>query len=384
MFPTLEYDAYFNHASISPMSTGVHAATTAALDTYSRRGAAAWMTFREQRDRLRKSLAELIGAEAADVGLVPSTSQGVVHLAFSLPWKRGDRVILFDGEFPANVTPWQGAAETFGLELTFLSASDFATEDGERRLRDTLAERSARLVAVSAVQFQTGLRMPLDTIGRVAHEFGAEVFVDAIQAVGVVPLDVARTPIDYLVAGSHKWLMGPEGAGFAWIHPDRMHAIEPRLASWLSHEDGARFLFEGAGHLRYDRPIRKRADFLEIGAQNTFGFAGLEAAIEPITQIGVDAIHEHVNSILDDLEAGLLELGFESERSSDPQRRSGILSVIPPAPWPLRSLFDHLVERRIGCAIPDGRLRFSPHWPNDRGQCEKILSALGDFDPTGS
>ena len=219
--------------------------------------------------------------------------------------------------------------------------------------------------------------MPLREIAALCHRHGAEVCVDAIQAVGVVPLDVAAHGVDYLAAGSHKWLMGLEGAGFLYVRPDRVAALRPNVAGWLSHEDSATFLFEGAGHLRYDRLIRQRVDFLEFGAMNTVGFAALEAAVDILLELGVPQIFAHVSDFLDRLEQGVVQLGFSSVRSADVGQRSGILSVLPPAGGPpLGELCARLGAGGVACTTPDGLLRFAPHWPNDAKQVELVLEAV--------
>ena len=379
-FPDLAHLAYFNHAAIAPPSTRVQAAIGNALEDYSKLGAAAWPMYRDQRDRLRGKLAQLVGATPADLALVASTSQGIVDIAMCFPWRKGDRVILFEGEFPANITPWQRAAELFGVEVTMLDVRAFERGEGLLALERALEQKPARLVAVSAVQFQTGFRMPLEAIVARAHAAGAEVFVDGIQAVGATPIDVRETPVDYLVAGSHKWLMGVEGCAMLYVHPDRAAALRPNLASWLSHEDGASFLFEGEGHLRYDRPIRSRPDFLEIGTMNMLGFAALEAAVEPLLEIGPATIWKHANAILDRLESGLVPLGFTSLRAADPAGRSTILSLQPPAALRANAdrirLFEALAEAGLGLAMPDGLFRFSPHWPNDTEQAEPVVRCV--------
>jgi selenocysteine lyase/cysteine desulfurase len=369
---------YLNHAAISPPSLPVREACMRVLDDYAREGAGAWMRYREQREELKADLAGLVGARPEDLGLVPSTTQGVIDVALCLPWKAGDCVVVFEGEFPTNVTPWQAAAERFDLEVAYGRVRDFAAsvDQGLSRLEEQL-QRGVRLVAVSAVQFQTGLAMPLREMAELCHRHGAELFVDAIQAVGGVPLDVGELGVDYLACGSHKWLMGLEGAGFVYVSPQRIDGLRPVVAGWMSHEDCAAFLFEGEGHLRYDRPIRRRADFLEVGAMPTIGFAALGASVALLRQLGVPAVFEHVSSILDDLEAGLAELGFESLRASSPAQRSGILGVRPPAAGPdLGALWKGLGERGIACSTPDGVLRFAPQWPNDRGQVPHVLEAV--------
>ena len=376
LFPDLEPFAYLNHAAISPPSAEVRRAVAALLDDYARRGVvAAFGSWREQRERLRARLARLVGAPSEGLALVPNTSLAVVDVALCFPWRAGDRVLLLRGEFPTNVTPWQRAAESFDLELTYLDADAFANDAGLAAL-DAELERGLRLVAASAVPFDTRLRRPLAPIARRCREAGAQLFVDAIQAVGVVPLDVQAMGIDYLACGSHKWLMGLEGAGFLYVRPERGAELVPRVAAWLSHEDPLAFLRGDPGQLRYDRPIRAEPTFLEVGAINGAGFAALEAAVALIEAIGVEAIFDHVNRYHDRLEPALVERGFESERSADPTRRSGTLALRPPPAIDLAALCRGLGERGVACTTPDGRLRFSPHWPNALAEVPRVLEAV--------
>lgn len=375
LFPDLSASAYLSHAAVSPPSTEVRRACRAVLDDYATRGVGAVAAWSDQRARLRARLARLIGATSSDITFVPNTTGAVIAVAQCIPWRRGEVVLCFRGEFPTNVTPWQRAAESFGLEVRFLDAEAFRTDEGLALLDRELA-RGARLVAVSAVQFATGLTMPVDAITERAHAAGAEVFVDAIQACGAVPLDVSRAGIDYLGCGAHKWLMGLEGAAFLYARPDRASALVPRLAGWLSHEDPLGFLFRGEALLRYDRPIRHDVTFLEGGAQNAIGLAALEAAVAAIEALGVSSIFDHVQRYLDPLEAGLVERGFASERSPSAARRSCILSVRPPLDHDVARLSSALLERGVVTSTPAGRLRFAPHWPNATSEVSGVLAAI--------
>lgn len=377
LFPSLEPRVYLNHAAVSPWSLPVQRAVDAVAADYSRRGAGAIMSWIGQRGRLRAAIAGLIGASASDIALITNTTRGITDVALCMSWRPGDRVLLFQGEFPANVTPWQQAAELYGLRVEFLPLDDFAEghEAGLAALREALAG-GVRLVAVSAVQFQSGLRMPLAAMADACHAAGAQLFVDGIQAVGGVPLDLREAAVDYLSVGGHKWMMGCEGLGFLYIRPERVAELRPRVAGWLSHEDGLRFLLEGAGHLRYDRPIRRSADFIEGGASNTVGCAALEAAVGVLAQIGVPAIFAHVQRYIDALEAGLVDRGFVSLRTRDPAGRSCILSVLPPNPGDVLGLQRELMERGVACSTPDGLLRFSPHWPNSLDEVPFVLHAV--------
>jgi len=170
--------------------------------------------------------------------------------------------------------------------------------------------------------------------------------------------------------------MGTEGAGFLYVSPDRVGALRPNVAGWLSHEDPLGFLLRGPGLLRYDRPVRSRADFLEGGNVNSAGLAALEASIDLLQELGVPAIFAHVNRILDALEGPLVERGFRSLRSRDPRQRSCTLSLLPPPGAGVIDLQRLLGQRGVSCSTPDGVLRFTPHWPNDAGQVEPLLAAV--------
>jgi cysteine desulfurase / selenocysteine lyase len=377
LFPSLEPFAYLNHAGVSPPSEPVREAVQGLLDDLARRGGAAIPATLERAERLRGRIAELLSCRPADVALTGGTTAGIQAVALCLAWRPGDRVVLLEGEFPANVTPWQQAARAFGVEVAWVPLDAFlrSTEEGLARLDAELA-RGARLVAVSAVQFRSGLRMPVAEMAARCAAAGAEIFVDAVQAAGVVPLEVRG--VDYLAGGGHKWLTGTVGAGYLYVRPERLGSLVPRLAGWLSHEDPARFLVEGPGLLRHDRPIRARADFLEGGSASDLSRAALLAALEILLGLGIPAVQDHVGRYLDRLEPALRERGFRSLRAPEPARRSGILSVEPPPGHAAASLARGLRERGVACATPDGALRLSPHWSNHEEEIPRLLRALDE------
>ncbi len=379
LFPELQSRVYLAHAAVSPVSTPVREAVLAVLDAYGQLGVGAFPPWIAQRQRLKEVIARLIHADADDLALVQSTTAGLMALALCLDWRPGDRILLTRGEFPANVTPWQQAAKQFGLEIAWLPQprpNDIS--EWLDALRQALRAGHVRVVAVSAVQFQTGLQMPLEAIGVLCQNAGAELVVDAVQAFGAVPLDVQRLGIDYLACGAHKWCNGLEGAGFLYVAKQRIAALQPRMAGWLSHEDGLGFLFRGAGLLLHDRPIRQRADFLEIGNLSTASFAGMGAAVDVLESLGIQAIFDHVQPILDALEDGLLARSFTSARATDPALRSCTLSLLPPPGVDLLALHKLLTAAGIAHSVPDGYLRLAPHWPNALHEVPVVLAAMDE------
>ncbi len=378
-FPDLLARAYLAHSAISPVSAPVRAAAHEVLDDYARHGVEAFPRWLEQRVGLRARLARLIGGRPEEIGLVANTTTGISSIALCFPWRAGDTIVLFRGEFPTNVTPWQRAAELFGLHVELHEVEDFVGPSGTglAKLEARLRAGGVRLIACSAVQFQTGLRMPVGEIAALAHAHGAELSCDAIQAIGSMPFDVRALGIDYLSCGSHKWLMGIEGCAFVWIAEQRVAALRPFTAGWLSHEHAVDFLFQ-PGQLRYDRPIRKQADFVEVGAYPTVGLAGLDVAIGPLLELGTGRIEAHIQGYLDVLERGLLERGFTSLRSSVAEQRSGILSVRAPAECDAAEIQARLSRRGVVTTIPEALLRFAPHWPNALDEIDEVLGALDE------
>lgn len=378
-FSALRVPHYMNFAGMSPLGLPVREAMAGFAEDWGCRGNQALSHTLAVQQRLRARLAALLGVAAEDMGWVMSAGRGVSAVALCFPWRRGDRVLLFDGEFPANVTPWQRAAQAFDLEVRFSSSlSDFGRdwEAGLETLAEDLGTHAPRLVAVSAVQFQTGLRMPLKEMARLCHDAGAELFVDGIQACGVVPLDLSDAGVDYFSCGSHKWMLACEGAGFLYVRRDRCEALRPLLANWLSHEASVDFLTEGSGHMGYSRGFRTNASVFEGTSMASVAYAGLSGAMDMIEAMGVGAIFDHVQQVHDALEAGLVDMGFVSLRPPSKGARSGNLCFELPRGLRGAEWFGGLAARGLVGAYPDGRFRLSPHVNVTVSQVPRVLELL--------
>ncbi|MCB9680995.1 MAG: aminotransferase class V-fold PLP-dependent enzyme [Alphaproteobacteria bacterium] len=375
LFPDLRGVAYLNHAAVGPLPRPARDAMHAAVDRQAEEGVACVGPLLGQAARCRDHLAALLQCAPEHVALTGSTSEGVVAVAQSFPWSGGDRIVLIDGEFPTNTTPWQVAATLHGLEVTWLPLAAFhgPSGDGLSRLEAVL-RGGARLVAVSAVQFRTGLAMPVAAMAALAHAHGAWIVVDAIQGLGCVPM--ALGDVDVLVTGGQKWLMGPLGTGAVVARAPAWQAFTPRMASWLSHVDPLRFLFDGPGALTYDRPLQAGPALFEGGTRNVHGLVGLAASLEVLRDVGVEATWHHVQAWLDGLEDGLLGRGFVSHRSPVAAQRSGILAVAPPAGHTASRLAAALGAQGVSVSTPDGLLRFSPSWPNRFDELRPVLDAV--------
>jgi selenocysteine lyase/cysteine desulfurase len=380
LFPALAARSYLNHAGVSPPSLAVTRAVAAQVEGHARAGAHALGDTFALRARLREKAARLVGGAADDVALTSGTTHGLQAIALSFPWCAGDRVVLLEGEFPANVTPWLRTCELFGVRPVFLRAADFGG-DSARGLEalDAALAGGARLLTTSSVQFQTGLAMPLREMAAICRRHGAALCVDAVQSAGVVPIDFAALGADYVACGAHKWLLGVEGAGFLWIRPGRVEELRPALAGWLSHEEAVSVLTAGEeGLLRYDRPLRRRAQVFEGSSSSALSQAALDASLALLLELGVESIFAHVQAFHDRLEPALRARGLEVLREATPARRSGTLAARPPPGVSALAIRDGLAARGIVIAIPDGKLRFAPHWPNALDETDLVIASLDE------
>jgi cysteine desulfurase / selenocysteine lyase len=377
-FPALSARAYLAHAAVAPLGARVTAELERVQNLAAAQGIGAFGELLAGAARARGHFAALIGACAADVAVQPNTSAAAGAIAAAMPWRAGDRVVLFEGEFPANVLPWLGVARRSGLEVTFVPLAPFERShaEGLDTLERVLAQRPTRLVAASAVQFQSGLALPLAAIGRLTRAHGARLFVDAIQAVGAGPIDAPASGVDYLAAGGHKWLMGPLGCAYLWVRPEAAEELTPLTPGWTAVEGFDAFLFGGAEELRYDRPLRAGAARFEGGVLPFALLAGAAVAMEDLLALGPAAIAAHIAAWHDRIEARLLGQGFHSRRHPEPAGRSGILSVEAPADLDPQALVQALARRGVVATAPCGLLRLAPHWPNALEETDFVADTI--------
>ena len=379
-FSKLEPPIYLNHAAISPPSQKVMSQSLAVLNSYARQGVGAVFQWIEQRESLRHKIAGLIHAQPEEIGLCSNTTSGLVHIAHLIPWKKGAKILLFKGEFPTNITPWQQAATRCSGELVFIDLDFLRTHPEEcLQIIEKHLSEGIDLLACSAVQFQTGFQMPLEALGILCKKVGTLFAVDAIQACGIVPIDVQKMNVDFLSCGSHKWLMGLEGCGFVFVNADYFELMQAQTAGWLSHEDGLSFLFDGPNQIQYDRRLKKNASVVEHGAMNALGFAALETSLDSLIHLGISDIFDHVQAYHDRLETIFVSNEFVSYRAPQQNCRSGILSFRHPHICANAKLSQLFLDKGISCSTPDGYLRFSPHWPNSLEELDVIDRLLPEI-----
>lgn len=377
LFPRLEARVYWAFAAIAPLPEPVETAVGAWHAELARHGVQGFGAAIAARDRLRIALAGLLGGPSDAYALGHGTTAGLIAVAHSYDWRAGDRVLIGDSEFPANAVPWRQIAHERRLGLDVVALAGFAErpERGLDAVERLLRRGGVRLVALSAVGFQTGLALPLAELAALCHRYRADLAIDAIQAAGIVPLDLAALGVDIAVGGGHKWLCATDGVGWVYVAPRARERIGPSMAGWLSFEDAARFLSE-PGCLHAARRHQPAPRVLEAGSSSSGALFALAAGLELISAARPEVSLAHVQALHDRVEPALVALGFSSERAPHASGRSGILALAPPSGVTLAKLQAALARRGVVVSIPDGRMRLAPHFASTTDEADALLEAM--------
>lgn len=342
---------YLNHAAVSPWPRrAVVAVRQFAIENGSV-GSRHYPRWAATEMRLRERLAALIGAPSADdIALAKSTSEALSVIAQGLPWASGDNVVGIAQEFPSNRIVWQALAGR-GVQWRALDLND--SLDPESDLLALCDERT-RLVAVSWVQYARGLRLDLTRLGSRCRELGILLCVDGIQGLGALGFDLARMPVDFVVADGHKWMLGPEGIALFYCR------AEPRGQIALS-QFGWHMVQQMGDFDRTDWQPAESARRFECGSPNMLGIHALEASLSLLEEVGP----ARVEAAIAERAARLIELidarGFELLSPRPVHRRAGIVTFrVPGVDQP--RLYQALTAKGLVCASRGGGIRFSPHF----------------------
>jgi len=362
--PVADNWAYLDHAAVAPWPRACHDVFAAWLDDVTANGDVHWPRWSSQLETVRRRGADLMGADPAEIALVRNTTEGVTLVAEGYPWQSGDNVVTLADEFPANVYPWLNLG-TRGVE-TRRVATDFGRFDLSALA--AACDSRTRIISVSWVNYATGWRNDLDALAELAHERGALLFVDGIQGLGVFPLDVRQTPIDFLAADGHKWLLSPEGAGYLYVRREHLELLRPLGVGWNSVVQGNNF-----AHIELN--VKPTASRYEGGSQNVGGLLGLGASAELLLALGVENIAARLIDITNRACERLASLGLNVVTPREPGRESGIVSFDWPGADPIAAR-KACVDAGVVLSCRNGRLRISPHAYNDDGDLERLIEAL--------
>lgn len=359
-FPVTENLIYLNHAAVAPLCLRAAAAMRELTDDACHFGSLHYDRWMHCYQRLRDATAKLIGSTSEEIAIVKNTSEGIATVALGLAWKTGDRVVAFREEFPANYYPWL-RLEAKGVQIEWFSLYD--------PLEKILASiPGARLLAISHVNYLSGYRVDLRTLGDKCRKENCFFFVDAIQGMGAFPIDVEECRIDALAADGHKWMLGPEGNGVLYIRKKWLDAIEPVEFGWTNPANYADYSSR-------DMTLRTDAGRYECGTLNTVGCYGQAAALEFLLEVGIDNTATAIDALAGQLEKGVRAKGYEVMIQRTRETGSGIVSFRHPSAS-CQAIVSDLKRQGVTAAPRQGWIRMSPHFYISPEEIDKVLGLL--------
>ncbi len=367
-----EFDdvAYLNAAGQSPMPRVSLRAAQKALEWKKYPHQIPDGAYFELPDRIRATVARLIGGRPEEVALTTGASGGLAAVANALDWRPDDEVLIARGEFPAHLTTWMplAAANRLRVEVVaprgrFLTANDFLARLGRR----------TRLVSASLVRFDDGARLDAAPLAEACHALGAYLLLDVSQCVGAMPLDVRALGADFVVSAGYKWLLSPYGTGFFWARGDLIEQMRVGPFYWMALEGAADFHSLSFRQWKLARGAR-RWDSPETAS--FFNLAAMEASLEFLLRAGVETIWEHNRRLIGEMLERLPLDRCVLASPHDAPARGPFACVAARSPEKTAALYEKLRAVNVIVSLREGALRVAPHLYNTERDVDRLLAVL--------
>jgi selenocysteine lyase/cysteine desulfurase len=353
---------FLDHAGVSASSSPAYQALQECSSDILHNGSSRVGYWFDRANQTRHAIGRLINAQPTSIALVANTTTAIGLVAEGFPWKSGDNLVLPSDEYPSNVYPWMNLADR-GVEIRWVPPR------GNRLDLDDIhhaIDSKTRLIAVSWVSYASGYRIDLSKLVELARSARVMTCVDVIQGLGALPLDVAQTPVDFVTCGSHKWLLGFQGAGFLYVRPDLLNYLHPRMV-------GAHSVVDPFNYGNIDFTLNPDAGRWEGGTLNLPGLAAWGASIDLLLKLGPAAVANRIRHLTDLLveQAKTAELTVFSDRD----HWSGIVSLATGD----RDPKELMIKCRSAGVIVNyrgGRLRVSPHCYNNEADLERFIEVV--------
>jgi cysteine desulfurase/selenocysteine lyase len=315
-FPAAEERLYLDSAYITPTPTPVVEAGRVFAESKGRRPIPLGDML-QKTDQVRGQFARLIGAAPDEIGFLFATSEGENVIARALGLTRGDNIAVDELHYNTTFVLYRHLEQTTGVELRIVKARGGAVSAADF---EPLVDKRTRLVSVAWVSHQNGFRHDMKLLADLVHSRGAWLYADAVQAVGMFPIDVKASGVDAITTGTYKWLLGSFGVAPFYVRREILDRITPDRMGALHVER------ELPDH-RYE--IYKTARKFDYATLAFGPIYQLGAALEYLERVGVARIEAHTVGLANELAAGLRSLGIEVLTPAG--NRSSIVSFRNPA-----------------------------------------------------
>lgn len=376
LFPATRTYAYLNSAAVAPLPLPAVEAVRQQLEDVSQHGVSHYADWINTKKRARKLLADNLGVEANDIAFMRNTSDALAAVANGY-WAAagelppGTNIVSFAGEFPANYYPWRAIRDRYGAELRLCGERDGRVDVDELI---SMIDGSTAIVAISAVQFDSGFRADLQQISAELKNRAGErslMVVDVIQAFGAMDFNIPQLGVDVVAGASHKWLCAPEGCGFLYLSETARNLVAPIFTGWMSVNEPWDFMDR-------DQPLKSDTLAWESGTGCSALFYGLEASLKLLTEVGMANIATYLGRLTDQLCEMLAGTNYEVISSRREGEKSQIVCIRHRGGLDSDRIAAELAEKKVIVSSRNGRLRIAPHFFNDESDLERLLDALPD------
>ncbi|MBT8387106.1 MAG: aminotransferase class V-fold PLP-dependent enzyme [Ignavibacteria bacterium] len=354
---------YFNHAASGPVNINLRDDINSLLKKSSEGSIDDYFSFKEKVDDSKNLLGEMLNCSADRIAFIDNTSNGLNILAQGVKWKKEDRILLNDVEFPANVYPFLNLKEQ-GIEIDFVKSNDgiVTAEDVIEAVKP-----GTRLISISYVQFLSGYRVDLKKIGKFCKENDIILSVDAIQGLGAATLDVKECNVNFLSCGTQKWMLGVQGLAFIYIEEDLQNKIKTVPLGWLSVNNAWDFL-------DYKIDLRSTASRYQPGTLNVLGIYAFNTSLKLFKEFGFKNIEQQIISNTVYFNKLLADVGFEPILLN--YHEENIAGIVSFRSNKSENIFNHLSEKNIICSERLGYIRLSPHFYNTKSDINKVVDEI--------
>src|SRR5216684_3390575 len=363
---------YLNVSGQSPMPRASLRAVQSAMEAKKYPHHKPDSTFFEVPNRIRASIARLIGGKADEIALTTGASAGAVATAYGLTWKPGDEVITAKGEFPLQYTTWKPMEEREGLKLKIVSPRDrFLTTD------DLIAAMTpkTRLVSVSLVRFDDGSLLDAPRLAAACHAQGALLLLDVSQCCGAIRMDVSQLGADFLVSAVYKCLLGPFGTGFFLVKSEHLSIMRPAPFYWMAVAGSDNFAALNFADPK-PAPSAKRWDSPEWASYFNFNLAGMDASVDFVVKMGAETVAAHNQRLIELMFERLPKDRCVAASPVDAARRGPYGCFAARSPEKTAALYEKLRKENVIVSLREGNIRVSPHLYNTERDIDRLIAAV--------
>lgn len=366
--PLLKTHIYLANCSQGPLADPVRAALESFIEDWAAMGMH-WDAWMEEVELARAAFAALIGAQPEEIAVGSSVSQLVSSLASALanaPSAPARRIVSSEAEFPGVAHAWL-ALRASGYTVDILQSKNAGTIT-EDDLIGSL-DSNTTLVSCPHVCYANGMMLDLERVAQAAHAHGSLVFVDAYQSIGTIPIDVKAANIDFLAAGTLKYLLGTAGIAFLYVKPAVLETLRPTVTGWFGRVEP--FAFDPF-HLDYASSAAR----FDLGTPNIVNAYITRAGMQLIRETGVERIRQQIERLSDLAYQLAPQLELSILGPQDTQHKGATTAIQTASAEQAHQLETALRQRGIIVSARNRALRLAPHGFTREDELEQAMRAV--------